>query len=52
MPRKKSEFKKLTQKEILKRNPNRKNQTGDKNLFDKLITESTKQKPFDKKKSK
>ena len=49
MPRKKSEFKRLTQKEIVSRNPKRKNQTGDKNLFEKLITKSTKQEPFDKK---
>ncbi len=49
MPRKKSEFKKLTEKEILKRNPTRKNQTGNKNLFERLITKSSKQEPFDKK---
>lgn len=51
MPRKKSEFKEFTEKQIFQKNPKRENQTEDKNLFKKLITESTKREPFDKKKS-
>lgn len=50
MPRKKSEFKRLTEKEIIKRNPKRKNLSGDNNLFEKLITKSIQQEPLDKKK--
>lgn len=51
MPRKKSEFKPLTEKEIIKNNPQRKYLVGAKNTFKTLITEGTKHAPFDKRKS-
>lgn len=48
MPRKKSEFKPLTEKDVIKRNPDRKNLSGSKNTFRKLVVEGTKHEPFDK----
>ena len=47
--KKKSEFATLTANLIEKRNPDRKNLTGSKSEFKKLVVEATKQEPFDKK---
>lgn len=51
MPRPKTDFKPLTAKLIIERNPDRKNLTGSKKVFKNLIVASTEQQPFDKKKS-
>jgi len=45
----KSDFVILTANLIEKRNPDRKNLTGSKREFKKLVVEATKQEPFDKK---
>lgn len=50
MPRKKSDFKPLTYTRIIKENPKRKELKGTKKEFKKLVVESTKHEPFDKKK--
>lgn len=48
MPRKKSEFKPLTYKGIVKENPERESLTGSKEVFKKLIKSGTTVPPFDK----
>jgi len=48
MRRKKTDFKPLTEKGIVEKNPNRKNLSGKSSTFKKLVVEGTKHKPFDK----
>lgn len=48
MPRKKSEFKPLTYKKIIKINPERENLVGQKEEFKEMIQISIEQEPFDK----
>lgn len=50
MPRKKSEFKPLTTKGVLKINPERKDLSGTKKGFDQLLLKALNTLPFDKKK--
>ncbi len=52
MPRKKSEFKPLTYKSIVKANPQRRSLKGDKDTFKRLIKKGTYIAPFDKKPAK
>jgi len=49
MPRPKSEFKPLTAKSIIEKNPDRKNLSESKKSFKRLLVVSTKIEPFDKK---
>jgi len=50
MPRKKSEFKPLTAKRILKINPERKSLSGTKKDFESLLERALNTLPFDRKK--
>ena len=50
MPRKKSEFKPLTYKEIGEISPERKKLSVEKNVFENILSKALKQLPFDKKK--
>lgn len=49
MSRPKAEFKSLTPRLIIDRNPDRKSLSGNKKTFKQLIVESAKSQPFDKK---
>lgn len=50
MPRKKSEFEKLTSKGVVKANPERKSLSGTKSSFFNLLSKAIKMESFDKKK--
>lgn len=49
MPRKKSEFKPLTEKRILEVNPKRAGLIGSKQIFKNILKTALKTSPFDKK---